>query len=55
VAEAITQGKHDALPPFATWAVAAVAVTAGIVAALSGTRYGTVTLVSVGDLERSVG
>jgi hypothetical protein len=40
VPELIAQEQHDDCPPFATWAVAAVAVTAGIVAALSATRYG---------------
>jgi hypothetical protein len=36
----IVQGEHDACAPIATWAVAAVAVIAGIVAALSARRYG---------------
>jgi Dolichyl-phosphate-mannose-protein mannosyltransferase len=40
VPELIAQDKHDDCPPFATLPVAAVAVTAGIVAALSATRYG---------------
>ncbi|SLF57826.1 glycosyl transferase, family 39 [Mycobacteroides abscessus subsp. bolletii] len=34
------QGQQDELPPFAAWAVGAVALTAGIVATLSATRYG---------------
>lgn len=38
--ELVAQDKRDNGRPFATWAVAAVAVTAGIVAALSATRYG---------------
>jgi hypothetical protein len=38
--ELIAQDQQDDCPAFATWAVAAVAVVAGIVAALSATRYG---------------
>jgi hypothetical protein len=40
VLELIAQDQHDDCPPFATWAVATVAAIAGIVAALSATRYG---------------
>jgi hypothetical protein len=40
VLELTAQDQHDDRPPFATWAVAAVAIAAGIVAALSAMRYG---------------